>query len=136
MYDDIINLKRPEMKHKRQNIIDRASQFSPFSALNGFEDSTFEAGRIVDNKILLEEEQKEILNYKLLYIKDNPNALVEVVYFIRDLKKDGGEYKSIYGTINKIDDVKHIIKINNIYINIDDILDIRGDIFNKISTFV
>ena len=41
-YADIINMKRPEPdpdKHPRMSVYNRAAQFAPFAALNGFEES-------------------------------------------------------------------------------------------------
>ena len=54
-YDDIINLERPESKFPKMDIIDRAAQFAPFQALNGFSDDIKEASSIVDKKLILDD---------------------------------------------------------------------------------
>ena len=92
-YDDIINLERPESKSPKMDIIDRAAQFAPFQALNGFSDDIKEASRIVDKKLILDDDQKELLDKKLQFILNNKNNLsVAITYFIKDKKKKGGAY--------------------------------------------
>ena len=44
-YADIIDLPRPEMKHKRQPPEARAAQFAPYAALVGFYDKVAETNR-------------------------------------------------------------------------------------------
>ena len=92
-YDDIIKLNRPKSKFPQMSISDRASQFAPFQALNGFSDNIKESERIVDKKIELDDNQKELLDQKLNFILNNKNNLnVTITYFIPDLKKIGGSY--------------------------------------------
>ena len=73
-----------------------------------------ETGRITKNKIDIDEELKEILNYKLQIIRDKiilgdtlPN--VKITYFVPDLKKDGGKYVIIIVNVLKIDEYNDII---------------------------
>lgn len=51
-YDDIINLPHHvSKKHPRMSIMDRASQFSPFAALTGFEEAVDDTVRAdIDGK--------------------------------------------------------------------------------------
>ncbi len=37
-YDDIIDLKHPNLHHKRMSTLDRAAQFASFAALTGHEE--------------------------------------------------------------------------------------------------
>lgn len=48
-YDDIINLPRPvSKKHPQMSLLDRAAQFSPFSALSGYDDAIKETERLAE----------------------------------------------------------------------------------------
>ena len=44
-YSDIINLPRPELKHPRMSMMNRAAQFAPFSAREGYEEAIDETTR-------------------------------------------------------------------------------------------
>lgn len=126
-YADIINLDRPFSLRKKMSIEDRAGQFMPFSALTGYEEIIDESSRIVDSKIELDENQKTLINIKLQSIfKDKYNLPeVEVLYFLKDLRKNGGSYITYKGKLKKYDvDHKRIIFIDSKIINIDDILEI------------
>ena len=128
-YEDIINLPRPEsLNRKRMDRISRASQFAPFAALVGYEESINEAKRIVDRKILLTNEEKEDINNKLNYLKNHlkENILVTIEYFVKDLKKDGGKYISVTTSIKKIDEFSKIIHlIDKTIIKFSDIKEIN-----------
>ena len=127
-YDDIINVPRYKIKHKRMSIEARSAQFAPFSALTGYEDEVRETGRITDSRIELSEEQKENISYKLQNAIDN-NREVIVTYFVKDLKKSGGKYLDKIGVIKKYDLIKkEIIFFDKISIPIMDVVDIKNDI--------
>ena len=116
-YDDIINLPHHKSKiHKPMSMENRAAQFSPFSALTGYEDAIKETGRITDIRKNIDDNIKVELDYKLSLlkndIKNNPKA--SITYFIKDDKKIGGKYVTITGRITKIDLNKSIIIIDNI----------------------
>ncbi|MCM1468356.1 MAG: hypothetical protein NC086_09425 [Alistipes sp.] len=52
-YDDIINLPRPVSKnHPQMPLLDRAAQFSPFSALSGYDDAIKETERLAEEEKL------------------------------------------------------------------------------------
>lgn len=132
-YDDIINIKKPKSNHKTMDKLQRAAQFAPFAALTGYEESIIEAGRIVSNKKELSEEQKEVINYKLNYLLENKkdSIEIEVIYYVPDKNKKGGSYQHKIGIVRKIDDVeKKIIFIDNSFILIDEIYDIKCDLFD------
>lgn len=113
-YDDIINLSRPKSKFPQMSILDRASQFAPFQALNGFSDNIKESERIVEKKIELDENQKELLDQKLNFILNNKNKLnVAITYFIPDLKKIGGGYVKVKGIIIKINLIDGYLVLSN-----------------------
>ena len=94
-----------------------------------------ETARLTDEKIEQDEEQLNILNNKFAILRANiaSQPVVTITYFVKDLRKDGGEYVTISGVIKKIDDYQKIIVMqDNIIISIDDIADINSDIFNRI----
>lgn len=123
-YNDIINLPHHDSKrHKRMPIKSRAAQFQPFAALTGYSEKITEQGRETEKKYDLSEDELEILNQKL-FLSINNNLTVEVIYFIYDLKKSGGKYEKTTGKI-KFDEYKKGIYINNLFIYLDDILDIN-----------
>lgn len=134
-YTDIINLKRPVSNHNHLSIESRASQFSPFAALTGYDSEVKETARITDKRIDIDDGLREMLNAKLNYlndhIKENPN--ISITYFVKDPKKEGGKYLTKQGIIKRIDTVNEIIKFNdNTSISMNDIINITGDIFNTL----
>ena len=115
-YDDIINLPHPVSKtHPPMDILDRAAQFSPFAALTGYEAATKETERLTQQRIELDESEKEILDEQLsrveAVLKDHPQ--VTITYFIPDLQKEGGKYHTVTGRVQKIDHYKRIISLEN-----------------------
>lgn len=134
-YAEIINLKRPQSNHNHLSIESRASQFSPFAALTGYDNEVKETARITDKRIDIDDGLREMLNAKLNYlndhIKENPN--ISITYFVKDPKKEGGKYLTKQGIIKRIDTVNEIIKFNdNASISMNDIINITGDIFNTL----
>lgn len=134
MYDDIIDLPHHESnKYPRMSIYDRCSQFMPFSALTGYSDAIKETARLTTDKVVLDDELKEILNNKLNKIKEmlSCKPIVDITYFIPDLSKDGGFYKNVSGVVRKIDLYKNIVVMGDgVNIPISDIIDIVSDIFD------
>ncbi len=127
MYDDIIDIKYPfDLNHKRMSNYDRCAQFMPFSALVGYKEAVVETARITDDRIILDEEAKEILDNKISLIKSKLSLkpVVSITYFVPDKSKSGGSYKSVKGIIKKIDLYKGIIVIDDNKISICDIIDI------------
>jgi hypothetical protein len=127
-YDDIINISHFEPHHPRMSMDARGAQFAPYAALTGYSDCVDEAGRLTSSKHEVDEELYRELNEKIQIIeskiKENPE--VEITYFIPDLLKVGGEYKTIKNKVKRIDNVNRIIyMINKTKIKIDDILNIN-----------
>ena len=128
MYDDIIDVLYPfDLGRTRMSSYDRCKEFMPFSALVGYKEAVVETARITDNRIILDEEFKEILDSKLNIIKEKidlkPN--VSITYFVPDKIKTGGSYISINGSVKKIDLYNGIIFIGGKKILIDDIIDVQ-----------
>lgn len=133
-YDDIINLPHhTSPRHPRMSMSNRAAQFSPFSALTGYADEIKESARLTDRKPELTESERAELDYKLQIACGMPGErpTVMITYFVPDQKKTGGSYLSISGKIKKLMEYdKQIILEDNTRIDIDNILNIDGDIFS------
>ena len=101
-YDDIINLPHYEPKyHPRMSKYKRSAQFAPFAALVGYDEQVQECSRLTDKRLKIDDELKEKINYKLNKINEliKNNPVVEITYFIPDVKKDGGKYITEKGKI-------------------------------------
>ncbi|MCX4361409.1 YolD-like family protein [Mucispirillum schaedleri] len=126
-YGDIINMPhRISNIHAPMNVLNRAAQFAPFSALPGHSEAVKETERITETSYSLDEEEKERINYILQNILYNTNAVnnIYVKYFIADERKSGGRFVKVTGIIKKIDTYNRLIIVNDTKINIDDIMDI------------
>lgn len=111
-YDDIINLTHHiSKKHPRLSIEQRAAQFAPFAALTGYGDAIKETTRLTEDRIELNEEEKESLDKKLQDLKSkiSTNPQVTITYFVPDIKKSGGKYITKIGDLKKIDEYKKIV---------------------------
>ena len=127
-YEDIIHLphyvfnRRPKM-----DILDRAAQFSPFSAVVGHESIVKEAGRYTDLRKELNETRKSIIDNQLRDIETQlTNKFdVEIVYFQADELKTVGKYIVKVGRVKKFDIyLREIHMEDNTRIIIDDIYNI------------
>ena len=134
-YDDIINIKNYKSRKRPQmSIYNRSAQFSPFAALTGYEESIDEASRITLSKLTISQDDKKILDIKFNILNDNlsEKPLVNIIYFIDDLKKQGGKYINKEGYIKKFDYVEKLIILDdNTKINIKNIIDIESKIFDN-----
>ena len=111
-YDDIINLSHHvSSRHPQMPMMNRAAQFSPFAALTGYDDAVRETARLTDEKIELDEYEKEELDRKIQWIGSHldEHIPVSITYFQPDDKKAGGAYEEIVDTIRKINVYKHEI---------------------------
>ena len=128
-YDDIINLSHHvSKKHPQMSLYARSAQFAPFSALTGYEDAVKETARQVSEKIEIDEDLKLILDSKLHLLMEmtDKNSEVTVTYFVKDLKKDGGQYVTVTGIVKKIDSINRKIYLKDSKeIFADDIIDLR-----------
>lgn len=104
-YKDIIDLPhhrsatRPQMARE-----DRAAQFAPFAALNGYEAAIRETGRLTDTAAELMESSVEAIDEALRAVRqrlgDQPE--VTVTYFRPDDRKAGGTYLTVTGRVRKL----------------------------------
>ena len=127
-YDDIIDLPHHVSATRQQmSMMDRAAQFSPFAALTGYDAAIKETARLTDQKIDLDDYEKEEINDKIQLITEHLGEDFEVVitYFQPDSRKAGGAYVDAVGIVKKIDEYDRVIILQDgKKIPIDDILDI------------
>ena len=134
-YDDILHLPhhvsrtRPPMP-----MSDRAAQFSPFSALTGYDDAITETARLTDEKTDLNEEVLTVLNrkYQILAEHLDEQPEITVTYFKPDERKAGGAYAVIEGVVKRLDPVEHtIVMRNEVRIPMEGVVSLDGDIFRE-----
>lgn len=107
-YTDIINLPHHTSPTRpRMSMLNRAAQFSPFSALTGYGDAVDETIRMTDEQIEIDEETKAMLNLKLQFLLENPQTEAVFTYFQKDKKKSGGAYVNALGFVKDLDELKH-----------------------------
>lgn len=127
-YDDIINLPHHiSVKHPRLSKEQRAAQFAPFAALTGYGNAIKETARITEDRIELDEEEKKKIDNKINELKNKitEKPKVTITFFIPDIKKTGGEYVTIIGNLNRIDEYnKLLILEDKKKISIEDIIEI------------
>ena len=105
-YEDIIDLPyRKSTKHPHMSLYDRAAQFSPFAALTGHDAAIAETARRTDVRIELDEDMRSRLDETLQGILQRIGECpqVEVTYFKKDEKKEGGSYRKQIGNLRKFD---------------------------------
>lgn len=132
-YDDIIHLPHPTSKvHPRMSRADRAAQFSPFAALTGHRTAIAETARLTEPQIELDEDAMEELDWKqsllLDHIGERPE--VTVTWFQPDGRKEGGNYITAVGRLEKLDVLgRRMILANGTKIALDKIIDIQCALF-------
>ena len=132
-YDDIIHLPHPTSKvHPRRSRADRAAQFSPFAALTGHRTAIAETARLTEPQIELDEDAMEELDWKqsllLDHIGERPE--VTVTWFQPDGRKEGGNYITAVGRLEKLDVLgRRMILANGTKIALDKIIDIQCALF-------
>jgi len=115
-YEDIINLPHHvSTRHPQMSMMNRAAQFAPFAALTGHSAAIEETARLTESQQELADEDSEILNQKMNYLREaiNEHPSISITYFEPDKKKVGGKYKSIEGQLQNIDDYNQTIVLKN-----------------------
>lgn len=140
-------------RRSHMSMIDRAAQFSPFDALEGYSDEIVETGRTTEDRIELSEAQMDELNEKISRLNEictdaahsrhNGNVIVlpivTITFFLPDKeinrhsKKSGGAYVSFTGQVRRVDMTLGTMtfqgKDSNQHktIAISDVIDIQGE---------
>ena len=105
-YDDIINLPHYiSEKRAKMSIYDRATQFSPFAALTGYDAAVLEAARLTERRVELSEDLRSKLDRTMSMLAQilDTEPLVTVTYFLPDSRKSGGEYRTVHSRLIRID---------------------------------
>lgn len=110
-YNSIMGLPHHvSAKHRHMSMTERAAQFSPFAALNGYEDAVSETARLTDGRPDLDEYERDAIDRKLREIMESDEDLpVMLTYFRPDAKKSGGAYLTLNGKVSDIDEVGRIV---------------------------
>lgn len=128
-YDDIINLPHHvSLRYPQMDLIKRAAQFAPFAALTGYDDAIEETARLTQEEITLGEDSLEELDRALMRIKSAPEGArtAEITYYVPDVRKEGGEYRTITAEVLRIDDAaREIVLEGKQRIAVDRIIAIR-----------
>ncbi|MGO5337942.1 hypothetical protein ACTQZS_14275 [Bilifractor sp. LCP19S3_H10] len=131
-YEDIVNLPHPVSRyHVPMPLIQRAAQFAPFAALTGYDEAIEETGRQTDDRVALSESEITILNRKLQILEQilDRRPEVTITYFVPDLRKKGGAYHTVSGSLEKIDaQHQRIVMRSGEVISMDRLIGIEGDI--------
>ena len=152
-YDAIIDCPHYVSQHRpHMSMIDRAAQFSPFDALEGYSDEIDETARTTDDRIELSEIQMDELNEKISRLNEICEEAahsrltgsemilpaVTITYFVPDKqinrhsKKSGGAYVSYTGQVRRVDMTMGTMTFQgkngkHRSFSIADIIEIQGD---------
>ena len=135
-YEDIIYLPHHVSKTRPQmSMSDRAAQFSPFAALNGYDEAVKETARLTDERLELGDDDRDLLDRKQQYLQniiaDRPE--ISVTFFVPDEKKSGGSYTTLTGNLKHVDLCERLLVLTDgKKILFDDIADIKGDCFHNV----
>ena len=127
-YDDIIDLPHPvSEKYPRLSRAQRAAQFSPFAALTGYDAAVDETSRLTEEERFLDEESVNEINSILfdlkMRLKEKPRATI--CYFEPDDRKAGGAYRTLTGTVEKIDEYNGTIQIDKKIVGLNRIMTVE-----------
>ena len=131
-YDDIIDLPHHVSEtHPPMSRADRAAQFSPFAALTGYDAAVRETARVTERRIELDEGVKAELNARLNCILEHlsEHPQVSLTYFVPDEKKSGGAYRTVTGTVRKLDSVaKTLTLADGTVVPMEEMVHVEGNL--------
>ena len=115
VYGDIIDrehhvsAKRPQMPR-----LSRAVQFAPYATLKGYDDLVKESARETEAQRMLDENEIEELNDKLVLMRQLDRAPeASFTVFVPDGKKAGGKYTVMTGRPVRFDDYARSITLDS-----------------------
>ena len=110
-YDDLLDLPHHQStEREHMSLHDRAAQFSPFAALTGYDAAIEETQRLTEEEIAvarINEQLSEIAQHL------SERWQVTITYFQPDARKSGGAYLTDTGTVKKIDEVEHVVRMDS-----------------------
>ena len=116
-YNDILNMEypNPETEKDFPDKILREAQFAPFAALTGYDAAIEETQRLTEEEITLDETAVARINEQLSEIARHLSEKwqVTITWFQPDARKSGGVYLTDTGTVKKIDEVEHVVRMDS-----------------------
>lgn len=108
LYADIRNLPRHVSNvHPQMPRANRAAQFMPFSALNGYGEAVQETARQTEVFRELDEDSRSQLDEKLQIVQQKirkyGKVSVVITCFVADPYKEGGSYQNYSGLVKRVD---------------------------------
>ena len=132
--DDIIHLPHHVSKiHPQMSMEDRAAQFSPFAALTGYDAAIAETARLTDQRVELDEYERQALNEKLQFISEhlNEHPKVSITCFVPDARKEGGQYRTVTARLQRVDAYARLLVLTDgTRIPLDDVADLQCPLFS------
>ena len=129
-YQKYLYIPRPVSKRYPMDVQHRAKQFAPFAALRGFEEIVRKQEILYEQRKVLSEEQKCGLDRKLQMV--SVGMKIQATYFQKSWKDPSvGQYHTLSGTVEFFDPSVHL-RIDDTEIQIQDICDLTGDVFETI----
>ena len=129
-YEDILELPHHvSLSHPHMPLSDRAAQFSPFSALTGYEEAVREEKRLTSERRELDEDAKRLLDEKLQRVlaREGPSGETVFTCFQADERKEGGAYVTLKGHVKKLDPCERaVIPTDGTRILLSEIVDIEN----------
>ena len=114
LYQDILYKKRYiSTKRAGMSRSDRAAQFSAFAALTGFDGVIRETGRLTQDAICLDEEEKLAINAVLQQLTEEPDVQLRLVWFRPDERKSGGAYLRHTGRLKRLDLYERVLRFTD-----------------------
>ena len=130
VYQPYLYLPRPVSRRHPMDIGRRAKQFAPFAALRGLDETIRQQEIIYEPKRDLSEEKKNELDMKLRILAYGMK--IQATYFQKSWKNPLiGQYHTLSGTVEFFDPSVHL-RIDDTEIQIQDICDLTGDVFETI----
>lgn len=133
-YDDIIHLPHHVSKrHPQMPLYNRAAQFAPFAALSDHDAAVGETARQTDEQHELSQSERDRLDRKMSrLLQSEDNLEVEITYFLPDKRKSGGQYRTVTGTIKKVDEIEgRLLLTDGTVIPLDSVSDMRSEVLDR-----
>lgn len=132
-YSDLFQCERPQFDPSRKmSLKERAAQFSPFSALRGFDEEIEESSRRTESRPELSQQESDKLNARLQFLAEQSadRPTIQITRFVQDTKKSGGALVTEVVCVKRVDWVKRTIFLSNrTERSFDDIVSIQGKLF-------
>lgn len=135
-YEDILYLPHHQSAtHTPMTRHNRAAQFAPFAALNGYEEAIREEARLTEARQGLSDMELRDLSDKLHRLRhfflqhprNRPLPVLSVTFFEPDDRKEGGACLTVTGPVKRIDEYgRCIVMANGRQIPFENIQDISG----------